>query len=247
MVGTHPQARKCRIMCELVIKEHSAQAIATIREAFSSENQEAPQQVWPKTSPNLTSRSTPHFRRSPSNNQQQGQHMNASSNDPRIAPYFKLPKPSQTATTGTNEWLDRRPDSQSALIAGRPPSRSPLKNLNNYNNTSTTNSSDGEVTHCTPQHTRSLDQQSGPMAAATASPSRSPYQKNGSPNHHISHNSHPNWQTYTFVDVFVHDLPANVSTFDVYKNFIQYGEIAIITIKNSTGGAWKNQADIRFK
>jgi hypothetical protein len=53
--------------------------------------------------------------------------------------------------------------------------------------------------------------------------------------------------TYTFVDVFVHDLPSNVTTLDLYKNFIQYGEIAIITIKNVRGGAWKNQADIRFK
>jgi len=103
------------------------------------------------------------------------------------------------------------------------------------------------VTPPTSQHTRRLDQQSESMAAAAASPSRSLFQNNGSPNRQVSHNSHPDWPTYTFVDVFVHDLPPNVSTFDVYKNFIQYGEIAIITIKNTTGGAWKNQADIRFK
>jgi hypothetical protein len=85
------------------------------------------------------------------------------------------------------------------------------------------------------------------MATARASPSQNPYQNNGSPDRKVSSNSHPNWRTYTFVDVFVYGLPPNASTFDLYKNFIQHGEIAIITIKNTTGGAWKNQADIRFK
>jgi hypothetical protein len=85
------------------------------------------------------------------------------------------------------------------------------------------------------------------MATAAGSPSRGPGHKNGSPHRQVLNNSHPNWRTYTFVDVFVHDLPSNVTTLDLYKNFIQYGEIAIITIKNARGGAWKNQADIRFK
>jgi hypothetical protein len=85
------------------------------------------------------------------------------------------------------------------------------------------------------------------MATAAASPSRGTYQNNGSPHRQVSYNSHPNWRTYTFIDVNVHDLPSNITTFDLYKNFIQYGEIAIITIRNTTGGSWKNQADIRFK
>jgi hypothetical protein len=85
------------------------------------------------------------------------------------------------------------------------------------------------------------------MATAAGSSPWVPGHKSGSPHRQISNNSHPNWRTYTFVDVFVHDLPWNVTTLDLYKNFIQYGEIAIITIKNVRGGAWKNQADIRFK
>jgi hypothetical protein len=85
------------------------------------------------------------------------------------------------------------------------------------------------------------------MAVAAGSSPRGLGHKNGSPHRQVSNNSHPNWRAYTFVDVFVHDLPSNVTTLDLYKNFIQYGEIAIITIKNVRGGAWKNQADIRFK
>jgi RNA recognition motif-containing protein len=85
------------------------------------------------------------------------------------------------------------------------------------------------------------------MAASAGSSSRDPGDKNGSPHRQVSNNSHLNWRTYTFVDVFVHNLPSNVTTFDLYRNFIQYGEIAIITIKNTRGGGWKNQADIRFK
>jgi RNA recognition motif-containing protein len=85
------------------------------------------------------------------------------------------------------------------------------------------------------------------MATTTGSSPRDPGHRNGSPHRQVSNNSHPYWRTYTFVDVFVHNLPLNVTTLDLYKNFIQYGEIAIITIKNAGGGTWKNQADIRFK
>lgn len=96
-------------------------------------------------------------------------------------------------------------------------------------------------------HTHKLEPQRESMAAVAASPPRSPYHNNGFSNRQVTHNSDPDWRTFTFIDVFVYDLPVNVSTFDLYRNFIQYGEIAIITIKSTNGGAWKNQADIRFK
>lgn len=85
------------------------------------------------------------------------------------------------------------------------------------------------------------------MDTAASSLSRGRYSNNTSPHRQVPYNSHPHWRTYTFVDIFVHDLPPNVTTLDLYKNFIQYGEIGIITIKNTTGGTWKNQAEIRFK
>lgn len=58
---------------------------------------------------------------------------------------------------------------------------------------------------------------------------------------------HPDWQTYTFVDVFVHNLPPHVTTLDLYKNFSGYGAISKIEISDSRDGGRKNQADIRFK
>lgn len=59
--------------------------------------------------------------------------------------------------------------------------------------------------------------------------------------------SHQNWQSYTFVDVFIHGLPMQVSTYDLYKNFAQYGEIAKIAISENKQGGLKDHAEVRFK
>jgi hypothetical protein len=245
MTQTHAYRRRCRIQRQLVAEEHSAQGVTAVQKASSSGKQEAPHQRQPKGSAKLTSEPTPRVCQSSPSIQHQEQHMNADSNEPYAASYLKPSKSSQTATTAASEGHDQNLAFRSTLVAGRP--RFPLMNLNNQNNNSITNSRGGKVTTYTSQHNRRLDQRSGSMATGAASPLRGPYQNNGASHRQVSHGSHPNWRTYTFVDIFVHDLPSNVTTLDLYKNFIQYGEIAIITIKNTTGGAWKNQADIRFK
>lgn len=182
-----------------------------------------------------------------STNEHQEQYISTDYSDSRATPSLELSKSSQTATTTGNEGLNHSLAFRSTLIAGRRSSSFPLKFLNNQNTASVTNPSNGMVTPFMLQHTHKFEPQSESMAAVAASPPRSPYQNNGSPNRQVSDNSHPDWPNYTFVDIFVHGLPPNVSTLDLYKNFIQYGEIAIITIRNASGGAWRNQADIRFK
>jgi hypothetical protein len=170
--------------------------------------------------------------------------MNTDCNDSRAAPCLELSKPSQTTTTHGHEVLNHSPAFHSTLIAGR---LSSLKILNNQNTASTTNPSDGVTTLYMLQHPHKLEPQSESMAAVATSPPRSPHQNNGPSSRQASHYSHPDWLTYTFVDVFVYGLPPNVSTLDLYKNFVRHGAIAIITIKNASGGACKSQADIRFK
>ena len=55
------------------------------------------------------------------------------------------------------------------------------------------------------------------------------------------------WQTYTVVEIFVTALPIDVTTFDIYKNFIRFGEIVKIKILGRSEGNYKPNAEIRFR
>jgi hypothetical protein len=225
-------------------KKHSLRDAFAVLQSPLCEIQEVPRVALTGLSRNWASESPSRVCNSKSSNQHQRQHMNTDCSDSRAAPCLELSKPSQTATTHGHEGLNHNRASRSTLNAGR---LSSLKILNNQNTASTTNPSDGMMTLYMLQQSRRLEPQSESMAIVAASPPRSQHQNNGPSTRQASRGCHPDWLTYTFVDIFVHGLPPNVSTLDLYKNFVQHGEITMITIKNASGGALKRQADIRFK
>ena len=55
------------------------------------------------------------------------------------------------------------------------------------------------------------------------------------------------WKTYTFVDLFVSRLPADVTTKDIYQNFSQYGKISRIRINIASDGTKGRSATVMFK
>lgn len=67
-------------------------------------------------------------------------------------------------------------------------------------------------------------------------------QPRGNPEH-----EHPNWRSYTFVKVFVRNLPDNVTTLEVYFNLIRFGNISQITLHDTRGGSRATTAEVTFK
>ena len=217
-----------------ITKERSAQMASAVPESLPSTKHAAP----PPAQRNSSNKLEPvQYRRT---------HTDTESKDSCGTLSPEPPNSSQTPTIAASHGVDRSLAFNSTLKRISPPSRSQIKNLGNHNS-SIAYSAGRHPSTFNARHLLGLDQQSRPMAAAASSPSRASYQNSDSLHRQAAHNSHPHWRTYTFVDVFVQGLPPNVTTLDLYKNFIQHGEIAIITLKNSPGGAWKNQADIRFK
>jgi len=216
----------------------------TAQDLLHSSKLETPPREGPSTSARLTSNSEPHILKSSLNIQPQKGRQMAESKSVCVDPSCNLPRSPQTTSIAASEGVDQSLPFGRTLIA---PLMSPLQNINNRYITSVTHCSGRKLANFTLEHPQRLDQRSAPMATVTGSPSWPKYENNGAPHGQVSSNSQCNWRSYTFVDVFVHNLPSNVTTFDLYQHFVQYGEIAIITIKNPPGGGWKNQADIRFK
>ena len=59
--------------------------------------------------------------------------------------------------------------------------------------------------------------------------------------------THAHWLTYTFVEVFVSNLPRDVTTQDIHRNFLQHGTISKISISEAREASWGNKAEIIFK
>lgn len=58
---------------------------------------------------------------------------------------------------------------------------------------------------------------------------------------------HPDWKTYTFVKVHVRNLPANVTTLQVYFNLRRFGNINSITLHDTRAGYRSSTAEVIFK
>ena len=76
----------------------------------------------------------------------------------------------------------------------------------------------------------------GPTARSSHRPRRNNYESD-----------HPEWRTYTFVKVFVRNLPENVTTVEVYSNLIKCGNISQITLHDTRGGQRASTAEVVFK
>jgi hypothetical protein len=58
---------------------------------------------------------------------------------------------------------------------------------------------------------------------------------------------HSDWKTYTFVDVYVSQLPKDVKTLEVFNNLHQFGNINRINITLTKEGIQAGGAVVRFK
>ena len=135
-----------------------------------------------------------------------------------------------------------------ALAAGSPTrTLETPQNMINHNNNSDNGQSHGEIVRQTNNRPGRFGSSSETMARHAGTQPYGHGRNSGSPNPPPACGLHPNWRTYTFVDVFVNNLPPHVTTLDLYKNFAAHGEISKIVIFDTRDGGWKNQADIRFK
>jgi len=57
----------------------------------------------------------------------------------------------------------------------------------------------------------------------------------------------PEWTTWDFVDLFLTNLPQDIKTVDIWKNFRKEGEIALIDIFVTRSGQKDNKARLRFR
>ncbi|RMZ92192.1 hypothetical protein DV736_g561, partial [Chaetothyriales sp. CBS 134916] len=58
---------------------------------------------------------------------------------------------------------------------------------------------------------------------------------------------HPDWRNYTFIEVFIQNLPVQTKTVDIHRNLMRYGNIILIILKEKRDGDRSSNADVIFK